>query len=60
MGIGVGINGGNSGYIGVVPIVDYFPTLSFLSFSRNNMNGFWFLSNKTLGNFYVKFWLTLF
>jgi hypothetical protein len=28
MGIGVGINGENSGYIGVVTIVDYFSTLS--------------------------------
>jgi len=46
MGIGVGINGGNSGYIGVVPIVDYFPTLSFLSFSRNNMNIFGFFRTK--------------
>jgi hypothetical protein len=30
MGIGGGINGGNSGYIGVVTIVDYFSTLSEL------------------------------
>jgi len=28
MGIGEGINGGNSGYIGVVIIVDYFSTFS--------------------------------
>jgi hypothetical protein len=28
MGIGGGINGGNSGYTGVVTIVDYFSTLS--------------------------------
>jgi len=28
MGIGGGINGENSGYIGVVTIVDYFSTLS--------------------------------
>jgi len=27
MGIGGSINGGNSGYIGVVTIVDYFSTL---------------------------------
>jgi hypothetical protein len=31
MGIGEGINGGNSGYIGVVTIVDYFSTLSFIA-----------------------------
>jgi len=31
MGIGGGINGGNSGYIGVVTIVDYFSTLSFMA-----------------------------
>jgi hypothetical protein len=30
MGIGGGINGGNSGYIGVVTIVDYFSTLFYL------------------------------
>jgi hypothetical protein len=31
MGIGEGINSGNSGYIGVVTIVDYFSTLSFIA-----------------------------
>ena len=30
MGIGGGINGGNSGYIGVVTIVEYFSTLLLL------------------------------
>jgi hypothetical protein len=28
MGIGGGINGGNSGYIRIVTIIDYFSTLS--------------------------------
>jgi hypothetical protein len=34
MGIGGGINSGNSSYIGVVTIVDYFATLSNRNFYR--------------------------